>query len=117
MGRQHTLAYGQEFAQTNREHTQEIGEYYEQELRVLGRKYSQAIERIEGQRHLSSLYFHTADKAVTFCKSLNEQGIDISAQTYKANCPPSALTKLPLTTTVRIVEFVIRKMDEVLRTL
>ncbi|MCP4403225.1 MAG: aminotransferase class III-fold pyridoxal phosphate-dependent enzyme [bacterium] len=106
-----------EFAQANTQHTREVGEYYEQELRVLGRKYSQVIERIEGQRHLSALYFYAADKAVTFCKSLNEQGIDISAQTYKADCPPSALTKLPLTATVRIVEFVIKKMDEILQTL
>jgi acetylornithine/succinyldiaminopimelate/putrescine aminotransferase len=113
-----SLAYliTMEFAQANREHTKEIGEYYEQELRALERKYSRVIDRIEGQRHLSALYFSTADNAVIFCKSLNKRGIDISAQTYKANCPPSALTKLPLTATVKMVEFVIKKMDEVLRT-
>jgi len=106
-----------EFAQANREHTQEVGEFYEQELRALGRKYPQIIDRIEGQRHLSALYFSTADNAVRFCKSLNKQGIDISAQTYKANCPPSALTKLPLTATARMVEFLLTKMDDVLHTL
>jgi acetylornithine/succinyldiaminopimelate/putrescine aminotransferase len=106
-----------EFAQANREHTKAVGEYYGQELQALARKYSQVIDRIEGQRHLSALYFYTADNAVMFCNSLNEQGIDISAQTYKANCPPSALTKLPLTATAQMVEFLIRKMDDVLRTL
>lgn len=106
-----------EFAQANAQHTREIGEFYEHELRALGHKYSRMIDRIEGQRHLSTLYFVTADNAVAFCKSLNDQGIDISAQTYKANCPPSALTKLPLTATARIVEFVIRKMDEALQVL
>ncbi len=106
-----------EFAQANAQHTREVGEFYERELQGLGQKYSGVIDRIEGQRHLATLYFYAADKAVTFCKLLNDQGIDISAQTYKANCPPSALTKLPLTATVRIVEFVIKKMDEVLQTL
>ena len=28
-----------------------------------------------------------------------ERCVDISAQTYKPNCPPAALTKLPLITT------------------
>ncbi len=106
-----------EFAQANAQHTREVGEFYEGALRELGRTYAGVIDRIEGQRHLSAIYFSTADNAVAFCAALNAQGIDISAQTYKANCPPSALTKLPLTATTRIVEFVIKKMDEVLRTL
>ena len=104
-----------EFAQANAQHTRAIGEFYERELRALGRKYAHILDRIEGQRHLSALYFFAADKAIEFCKRLNAQGIDISAQTYKANCPPSALTKLPLTATANMVEFIIRKMDDALR--
>ena len=42
-------------------------------------------------------FFHSVEEAIQFVKYLNEHGIDISAQTYKANCPPAALTKLPLT--------------------
>ncbi|MDY0095539.1 MAG: aminotransferase class III-fold pyridoxal phosphate-dependent enzyme [Candidatus Vecturithrix sp.] len=114
-----SLAYliTMEFAQANAQHTKAIGEFYEQELRTLARKYPHLLDRIEGQRHLSALYFFAAEKAVAFCKHLNKQGIDISAQTYKAQCPPSALTKLPLTASAKMVEFVISKMDQVLRTL
>ena len=111
-----SLAYliTMEFAQANREHTSSIGDYYERELKRLAQKYAATIDKIEGQRHLSALYFFAADKADEFCGRLNKQGIDISAQTYKANCPPAALTKLPLTSTAKMVEFVITKMDEVL---
>ena len=48
---------------------------------------------------------------------LNEAGIDISAQTYKADCLPSALTKIPLTSTYKMVDFLINKMDEALKRL
>ena len=44
-------------------------------------------------------------------KHLNDACIDISAHTYKANCPPSALTKLPLTATPKMVDFLIGKID------
>jgi len=40
--------------------------------------------------------------------------IDVSAQTYKANCPPVALTKLPLISSHQTVDFVISKMNEAL---
>lgn len=114
-----SLAYliTMEFAQANKEHTRSIGDYYEKELNILAQKYPDVIDRIEGQRHLSSIYFHAADKAVEFTTFLNERGIDISAQTYKPNCPPATLTKLPLTVTAKIVAFVIATMDEALNTL
>jgi len=41
---------------------------------------------------------------------LNSQGIDISAHTYKANCPPAALTKLPLTCSKAVIDYLISKM-------
>ncbi len=111
-----SLAYliTMEFAQANREHTSSVGDYYERELKRLAHKHAAMIDKIEGQRHLAALYFYSAEKVVKFAALLNERGIDISAQTYKANCPPAALTKLPLTSTAKIVEFLITKMDEVL---
>ena len=40
------------------------------------------------------------DDAVDFCARMNRDFcVDISAQTYKPNCPPVALTKLPLIVT------------------
>ena len=105
------------FAQANQDYTRHLGDYYENELRALARKYPTIVERIEGQRHLSSMYFTSAEKAVCFTRLLNAAGIDISAQTYKASCPPAALTKLPLTVTPKMVEFLIAHMDAALQTL
>jgi len=60
------------------------------------------------------VFFYSVDKAVAFVRQLNEAGIDISAQTYKADCPPAALTKLPLVSTHKMVDFLAGKMDEAL---
>lgn len=105
------------FAEANRDYTQDIGEAYEGELGALARKYPELIERVEGRRHLSSLFFHDVDTTVRFCKMLTASGIDISAHTYKAECPPAALTKIPLISTPKMVAFLIRKMDEALKAL
>jgi acetylornithine/succinyldiaminopimelate/putrescine aminotransferase len=111
-----SLAYliTMEFAQANASHTAELGDYYEAELEALAGRYPQWIDRIEGQRHLSSIFFKAEDKAVAFIKQLNEAGIDISAHTYKPKCPPSALTKLPLTSTPKMVDFLVDRMDRAL---
>jgi 4-aminobutyrate aminotransferase-like enzyme len=111
-----SLAYliTMEFAQANKAHTEEVGRYYEQELGKLKKRHAQWIQRIEGQRHLSSIFFSSEDKAVQFIRHLNEACIDISAHTYKPKCPPSALTKLPLTATPKMVDFLTRQMDQAL---
>ena len=36
-------------------------------------------------------------------RTAQQRCVDISAQTYKPNCPPAALTKLPLTATPAMV--------------
>jgi acetylornithine/succinyldiaminopimelate/putrescine aminotransferase len=102
------------FAEANASFVKDVGEYYGKELRGVAGRHPALIERIEGQRHLSSIFFREADKAVGFIKHMNDACIDISAHTYKANCPPSALTKLPLTATPKMVDFLIGKIDEAL---
>ncbi len=106
-----------EFARANADYTREIGDYYEGRLRELARRHEGQVERVEGRRHLSSIYFRTAEKAVQFMKILNGWGIDISAHTYKADCPPSCLTKIPLVSTPKMVDFLVRRMDEALQKL
>jgi len=103
-----------EFAFANREHTRELGDYYSQRLKDLVSLYPEHLEKIEGMRHLSSLFFYSVDDTVAFVAYLNERGIDISAHTYKPSCPPAALTKLPLISSRKVVDFVIDKMKEAL---
>jgi len=111
-----SLAYliTMEFARTNTAHTEDLGTYYERELKDLAKRHSQWIDRIEGRRHLSSIFFRSEEKAVEFIKHMNGACIDISAHTYKPKCPPSALTKLPLTSTAKMVDFLIKQMDRAL---
>jgi 4-aminobutyrate aminotransferase-like enzyme len=106
-----------EFVQANREIIAAIGDTYAEGLQSLARRHPALIMRIEGYRHLSSVFFHDTGKAVEFVRLLNRRGIDISAQTYKADCPPAALTKLPLISSYAMVEFLLRAMGEVLQSL
>ena len=102
------------FAEANRDYIRDLGETYETALRALARRYPSIIDRIEGRRHLSSIFFHSVDTTVAFTRQLTAAGIDVSAHTYKAECPPAALTKIPLISTYKMVEFLIAKMDEAL---
>jgi 4-aminobutyrate aminotransferase-like enzyme len=99
------------FVRANGEAIRSLGEYYESRLRALAEKHQRAVAKIEGLRHMTSIFFHSAEEADRFASLLNDQGIDISAQTYKAECPPACLTKLPLISTPRMVDFLVEKMD------
>lgn len=112
-----SLAYlvTMEFAAANAEHTREIGQYYHKEACKLVADYPALLERVEGEAHMTTLFFRTPEQTVAFATTLTrEHCIDISAQTYKANCPPAALTKLPLITTRKTVDYVIARMREAL---
>ena len=84
------------FAHANKEITRELGDYFELSLNRMADKFPNIIKKIEGMRHLSSIVFESTETTAEFAKKVRNQGYDISAQTYKANCPPAALTKIPL---------------------
>jgi len=103
-----------QFVKQNREITRNIGDYYEAKLHNLAEKHKNIIIKREGNRHLGALIFESAEKAATFAQVINAKGFDISAQTYKANCPPAALTKIPLIADVNLIDALVTCMDEVL---
>lgn len=103
------------FAEENADYVEQIGSYYESRVRELMREYPDQLQQVEGQGHLLTLFFHSAEQVVRFTKLLNEQCIDISAQTYKAMCPPAALTKIPVIATHKMVDYFIAKMAGALR--
>ncbi len=102
------------WAQANAKVTAAVGEYYEARLRDLAAKHAHLISAIEGRRHLAGIYFNDLAPAKTFAGSLNAAGLDISVQTYKAGCPPSALTKLPLIAGYEVVDFILSRMGKAL---
>lgn len=102
------------FSEANKEYSIILGDYYENEIRTLGLAFRDIITKVEGSRHLTTIFFSSADRTVAFASFLNERCIDISAQTYKADCPPSALTKIPLISTFKMVDFIIKNMHDAL---
>jgi 4-aminobutyrate aminotransferase-like enzyme len=103
-----------EFMHANQAYVESLGAYYQSELQRLVAQYPGLIAQIEGHRHLASIFFHQTDLALKFIASLNQSGIDISAQTYKADCPPAALTKIPLISTFPMVDYLISRMRQAL---
>lgn len=109
-----TMLITMAFVEANRQNIAATGDYYAEELKRLAGRYPRLIQRIEGLRHLSTIFFDDPQQALAFIHALNQAGIDISAQTYKAQCPPAALTKIPLISSRKMVDFLIGKMDQAL---
>lgn len=100
------------FVKANKSEIREKGDYYMRGLLGLKKKYPRLITKIEGLGHLASLFFDTAADADKFSKGLNKLGMDISAHTYKANGAPSALTKLPLISSEKMIDTVLSMMEK-----
>jgi len=105
------------FAEANGDYTRKIGDYYEGRIRELAQVYSHLIIKVEGDRHMTTMFFESVEKTVEFASFLNNRCIDISAHTYKPNCPPSALTKIPLISTYKMVDYILSNMEEALQSL
>ncbi|MEN8228864.1 MAG: aminotransferase class III-fold pyridoxal phosphate-dependent enzyme [Bacteroidota bacterium] len=103
------------FAEANKDYTREMGDYYENEIRKLGRDYNTIIDNVEGIRHMTTVVFSSADDALAFTRDLDKRGIDISVQTYKANCAPAALLKIPLISSPKMINFIISNMRTALK--
>ena len=103
------------WASANREITREIGDYYESRLRQLATQFPKLVTGVDGSRHLGCLRFRDTRTATDFAKLLVERGLDINTQAYKADCPPSVLTKLPLIAGYEVVDFILDRMTAVLR--
>ncbi len=100
------------FIQANGDIIAENGRYYHEKTTALVSKYPSLLAGVEGDSHMTALRFHTVDAAVSFCTIMNhDRCVDVSAQTYKPNCPPVALTKLPLITSKNMMNVLLELMD------
>jgi 4-aminobutyrate aminotransferase-like enzyme len=99
------------WARANARITRDIGDYYERRMREFATAHPDEISAVAGRRHLTTLYFKSLDSAKGFARDLNRRGLDISAQTYKADCPPAVLTKIPLIATPAVVDFIITQLE------
>jgi len=106
-----------EFVKQNGAFIEDTAFHYQNSLKKLAEDFPELLDGIDGLGHMSALRFNTIASAEAFAKELNKKCIDISVHTYKPSCPPSALTKLPLVATRKIIEWLVREMEKVLSSL
>lgn len=105
------------WALANRDFITAMGDRYQQGLRALAARHPGILHRAEGDRHLGALVFRELAQAKAFAARLDTAGIDISAQTYKAQCPPVTLTKLPLICDQTVIDWLLTRMESSLTAL
>ena len=99
-----------EWATANAAVTEEVGEALAATFTELAATFPNIIEGTSGWRHMTALRFTDLTTANRFTRAMNRRGLDISAQTYKADCPPVALIKLPLIADLDVVNYIARSM-------
>ena len=112
-----SLAYliTMEFINANGAFIEESGKYYHDQTVALAKNYPEICIGVEGDAHMTAICFADVEHAVAFTGIMNKQlCVDVSAQTYKPNCPPVALTKLPLITTPTMVDKLVKLFDKAL---
>ena len=104
------------FIRENGPDMEETGRVYHEGLLHLADQYEELCDGATGDGFLSALSFRRMEQANAFCKYLNTAlCVDASAQTYKKNCPPVVLTKLPLTTSQTMVGQLLARMEKALK--
>ena len=103
------------FVEENGRHVSEVGHYYEKRVKSLEKKFPDVIDYVEGEQLLSAITFKNVDETVCFVGKMNDRCFDISAQVYKAFCPPAALLKLPLIATNKLIDCLMNQMEAALR--
>lgn len=102
-----------EFAGNNSEHTAAISRIWRKKLHDVARLHADILRKIDGDGLLTSLVFKCPETAIQFCKILEGRyAIDVSVQTYKQECPPAALLKLPLVTEETQVDYVVGRISD-----
>lgn len=111
-----SLAYliTMEFSRENGEEITRIGKLVEKGIEDLANEFPALIDKAEGLGHLAAIHFAAVENAARFTKLINEKCVDISAQLYKADCPPGALIKPPLIADEVVVEVMLEKIKECL---
>jgi acetylornithine/succinyldiaminopimelate/putrescine aminotransferase len=109
-----SLAYliTMEFVSENGDDIEKSGRYFEGIFNGLKAKYPQILEKIEGQGHLIGVHFKSLAIAKEFVKRFHDTCIDMSVQTYKEDCPPAGLFKLPLIATNETMDYIGVQIDK-----
>jgi acetylornithine/succinyldiaminopimelate/putrescine aminotransferase len=103
-----------EVVKKNADHIEALGNYYFHELQKLQRRHPERISGITGRRHLAGISIVNESLADKFHKNCLAQGIFVRLQTYKEGAS-TVITKPAVIADADDVDFVISKLDTVLR--
>lgn len=111
-----SLAYliTMEFSAANGAEITKMGEKIEEGVDALAKEFPELIDKADGLGHLAAIHFRSVEKAAEFTKLINKKCVDISAQLYKADCPPGALLKPPLIANEVVLDVMLSKIRECL---
>lgn len=114
-----SLAYliTMEFVRENGSEIAKAGHRVDEALAKLAEEFPDHITCVEGQGHLAAIHFSGVEEAAKFAKAVNGMCIDVSAQLYKADCPPAVLLKLPLIVGEGILQILTEKFSIALKEL
>jgi acetylornithine/succinyldiaminopimelate/putrescine aminotransferase len=90
------------------------GRRLEDEFRRLAAQFPLRLAGVEGRGHLLGLRFHDLAGGRAFAEAMNRMGFDLSVQGYKKDCPPVALTKLPIIADDPLIDFLVQRMRRAL---
>lgn len=91
------------------------GRRLEEAFLRLAAEFPARIAGVEGRGHLLGLRFHDLAGGRAFVDAMGRMGFDVSVQTYKKDCPPVALTKLPIIADDALIDFMVDRMRQALR--
>jgi acetylornithine/succinyldiaminopimelate/putrescine aminotransferase len=84
-------------------------------VRALAAEFPSLLTGVEGQGHLLGLRFADVARGRHVADAMNRMGFDMSVQTYKADCPPVALTKLPTIADDALIDAFLERLRLALR--
>ena len=102
------------FVQDNGKLIEENEQKFYDRLEAVAAKHVSTVKCAVGLGYLAALVFYDLETATKFAHLVNDKYIDVSAQTYKENCPAAVLIKPPLITSEAGIDFIIRTFDEIL---
>ncbi len=105
-----------ESVKNNAQHIEAVGSYYFNELQKLKETYPDKISEITGHRHLAGINIANGELAAAFHQACLAKGIFLRLQSYKVGAS-TIITKPAIIADAGDVDFVIDKLDSVLKSL
>lgn len=105
-----------EFAQANGAHITDVGRYLNEQAAEKLKKYD-CFDGVEGCGLLMAVKFKDLKTVDIFSSIMTSYGYELSVQSYKPNCPPAAISKMPITTSFELVDAFVDAMDAAVATI